>query len=77
MWRADHSFRGVLPNLVRRGMWCRNLKNEEVMTRVDPQRHKKNQRTKTESDMVRWVCTLWPEYSPALRKGLVTFTVAY
>jgi len=39
--RADHSRRGVLPTVVRRCVWSRNLKNEEVMTRVGSQRHKK------------------------------------
>jgi hypothetical protein len=37
--RADHSSRGVLPTVVRRCVWSRNLKNEEVMTRVGSQRH--------------------------------------
>ena len=39
--RADHSSRGVLPTVMRHCVWCRNLKNEEVMARVGPQRHKK------------------------------------
>jgi len=39
MRRADHSSRGVLPNVVRRCVWSRNLKNEEAMARVGPQRH--------------------------------------
>ena len=39
--RADHSSRGVLPTVVRRCVWSRNLKNEEAMTRVGSQRHKK------------------------------------
>jgi len=38
---ADHSSRGVLPTVMRRWVWCRNLKNEEAMTRVVSQRHKK------------------------------------
>ena len=38
---ADHSPSGVLPTLVRRCVWPRNLKNEEVMTRVRSQRHSK------------------------------------
>jgi len=41
MRRADHSSREDLPNAVRRCVWSRNLKNEEVMTRVGPERHKK------------------------------------
>jgi hypothetical protein len=36
---ADHSSRGVLPTVVRRCVWSRNLKNEEAMTRVGSQRH--------------------------------------
>jgi hypothetical protein len=40
--RADHSSRGVLPTVVRRCVWSRNLKNEEAMTRVGSQRHSKN-----------------------------------
>jgi len=39
--RADHSSRGVLPTVVHRCVWSRNLKNEEDMTRVGSQRHKK------------------------------------
>ena len=39
--RADHSSRGVLPNVARRCMWSRNLENEEAMARVGPQHHKK------------------------------------
>jgi len=39
----DHSSRGVLPTAVRRCVWSRNLKNEEAMTRVRSQRHKKLQ----------------------------------
>jgi hypothetical protein len=38
--RADHSSRGVLPTVVRRCVWSRNLKNEEAMTRVRSQRQK-------------------------------------
>ena len=37
---ADHSSRGVLPTVVRRCVWSRNLKNEEAMARVRPQCHK-------------------------------------
>ena len=40
--RADHSPRGLLPTVVRRCVWSRNLRNEEAMTRVGSQRHKKN-----------------------------------
>jgi len=36
-----HSSRGVLPTVMRRCVWSRNLKNEEPMVRVGPQRHKK------------------------------------
>jgi hypothetical protein len=38
--RADHSSRGVLPTVVRRCVWSRNLKNEEAMTRVGSQSHR-------------------------------------
>jgi len=38
---ADHSSRGILPNVVRRCEWSRNLINEESMARVGLQRHKK------------------------------------
>ena len=41
--RADRSCRGVLPTVVRRCVWSRNLKNDEAMTRIGSQRHKKNQ----------------------------------
>jgi len=53
-WRslrlADHLSRGVLSNMPRRCMWPRNLKNEEVMAYVGPQRHKKKSYTKSEAD---------------------------
>ena len=39
--RADHSSRGVLPTVMRRCVWSRNLKNEEAMAGVGPQRHRK------------------------------------
>jgi hypothetical protein len=39
--RADHSSRGVLPTVMRRCVWSRNLKNEEATTRVGSQRHRK------------------------------------
>jgi len=39
--RADHSSRGVLPTVVRRCVWSRNIKNEEAVTRVGSQRHSK------------------------------------
>ena len=41
LWRADHSFREVLQPVMRLCVWSRNLKNEEAMARVGPQRHKK------------------------------------
>jgi hypothetical protein len=34
--RADHSSRGVIPTVVRRCVWSRNLKNEEVMANFGP-----------------------------------------
>jgi len=38
--RADHSSRGVLPTVVRRCVWSRNLKSEEAMAGVWPQLHR-------------------------------------
>ena len=38
----EYSSRGVLLTVVRRFVWSRNLKNEEALARVGPQRHKKN-----------------------------------
>ena len=46
--RADHSSRGVLPTVLRRCVWSRNIKNEEAMTRVGSQRHSK--KTKVRRD---------------------------
>jgi hypothetical protein len=31
MWRTDHSSGGVLPNVVRRFLWSRNVVNEEAL----------------------------------------------
>ena len=39
--QADHSSREVLPTVMRRCVWSRNLKNEEAMVPVGPQRHRK------------------------------------
>jgi len=39
--RADQSSRGVLPTVMRRCVWSRNLVNEEAMARVWPQHHRK------------------------------------
>ena len=39
--RTDHASRGVVPNVMRRCLWSRNLKAEEDMARVEPQRHRK------------------------------------
>jgi len=39
--RADHSSREVLPTVMRRCVWSRNVKNEEAMARVGPQHHRK------------------------------------
>ena len=39
--QVDHSCRGVLPIMMRRCVWSGNLKNEEAMTRVGSQRHRK------------------------------------
>ena len=48
MRRTDHSSRGVISNVVRRCVWSRNLKNEEAMASVGPQRHKEYIYMKTE-----------------------------
>ena len=45
MRRADHSSRGVLPTVVRRCVCSINLKNEEAMTRLGSQRHRKKKLT--------------------------------
>ena len=45
--RADHSSRGVLPTVVRRCVWSRNLKNEEAMTRVGSRGHRKKKWSST------------------------------
>jgi len=37
--RTDHESRGVLPTVMRRCVWSRNLKNKEAMVRIGPQRH--------------------------------------
>ena len=42
LWRAYHSSRGVLPNVVRRCVWSSNLVNEEAIARVGLQCHRKN-----------------------------------
>jgi len=38
---ADHSSRGVLLTVVHHYVWTINLRNEEVMARVGPQRLRK------------------------------------
>ena len=38
--RSDHSSRGVLPTVMRRCVGSRNLKNEEAIARIGPQRHR-------------------------------------
>jgi len=43
--RADHSSRGVLPTVVRRYVWSRNIKNKETMNRVGQQQHGKRKST--------------------------------
>jgi hypothetical protein len=39
--RADHSSRGALLSVVCLSVWSRNLKHEEAMAHVGPQRHRK------------------------------------
>jgi len=50
----DHSFGGVLPNVMRRCVWFRNLNNEEPMARAGPQRQ--------------WVRNIWQNSSEIPRK---------
>jgi hypothetical protein len=38
--RADHSSRGVLPNVARRCEWSRNLVNKEAIARTGLQSHR-------------------------------------
>jgi len=40
--RADHSSRGVLPTVVRRCVWSRNLANEEALAHWELSRQKEN-----------------------------------
>jgi len=42
--RAHHSSRGVLPSVMRRCVWSRNIKKQEFMARVGSQRHVKGVR---------------------------------
>jgi len=49
MWRADHSSRGVLPNVMRRCVWSRNPKNKETMARVGSQRYRKKKNKTSQS----------------------------
>ena len=50
--RADPSSRGVLPTAVRRCVWSRILKNEEAMTRVGSQRHRKKKQPPVGQDLL-------------------------
>ena len=43
---------GVLPTVVRRCVWSRNLKNEEAMTRVGSQRHSKKRNSSIYSFLI-------------------------
>jgi len=38
--RADQPYIGVLPTVMRRWVWSRNVRNEEALTIVGPQRHR-------------------------------------
>ena len=62
--RADHSSRGVLPTVVRRYVWSRNLKTEEAITRVGSQRH-------GEKNNIYWREQLWSSH---LRDAVVLWT---
>ena len=48
-WRslrwADHPLIGVLPSVVCRCLWSINLQNEEAITRIGPQHHRKKKMT--------------------------------
>jgi hypothetical protein len=48
LWRADHLSRGVLPSVVRRCVWSRNLVNEEALACVGRQRPKKSYKQASE-----------------------------
>jgi len=47
--RAEHSSRGVLPTVVRRCVWSRNVKNEEAIIRIGSQNHRKKEVEETKS----------------------------
>jgi hypothetical protein len=44
LWRADHSSRGVLPTVVRRCVWSRNLVNEKALAHCGGYRAKNKQK---------------------------------
>ena len=44
MRRADQSYRGVLPTVVRRCVWSRNIKNEEALAHWGLLRQKKEKK---------------------------------
>ena len=46
------------PEVVRRCMWSRNFKNEEVMTRVESQRHTKKKDNTWEGQNIFRFCTI-------------------
>jgi len=57
--RADHSSREVLPTVMRRYVWSRNLKNEEALARVGPQRHREEKNLNPEAThSVAAICTV-------------------
>jgi len=59
LWRAYHSSRGVLPTVVRRCVWSRNLVNEKSMAHVGWQCHRKNN-IKAEKIWKYFPCTYVP-----------------
>jgi hypothetical protein len=57
--QADHSSRGVLPIVMRRCLWSRNLMNEKALARAGPRRYKKkNNHLISHLNLTQFVCTL-------------------
>jgi len=74
--RADHSSRGVLPTVMRLCVWSRNLKNEEAMARVGPQRHRgKKSNGFYEQGCPFLLSTWWRRYFQSLNRGGFNLTL--
>jgi hypothetical protein len=57
--RGDHSSRGVLPTVMCRCMWSRNLKNEEAMTPLGSQCHRGRKKLANyimDISFIVWIC---------------------